>query len=41
MHRNSSVGGVIKISAALYSGMKSSLDAKSPHIFALQPFVLY
>jgi len=35
------MGGVIKIPAALYSVMKGSSDVMSPHIFALQPFVLY
>lgn len=41
MHGNLSMGGVLKTPAALYSGMKSSLAVKSPHNFALQPFVLY
>lgn len=35
------MGGVIKTSFALSSGVKSNLDEMSPHIFALQIFVLY
>lgn len=35
------MGGVTKTSFALSSGVKSNLDVKSPHIFALLLFVLY
>lgn len=41
IHRNSKKGGEIKTSFALSSGVKGNLDVTSPHIFALQLFVLY